>query len=411
MDPKKLQTQARDLLSRLNTLRKQAESLGAVDLRLQIQRRVAEDVENSAHFLSMPEQHLSNIRAQQKYKYKLGKKNAKTITGSTANNLKRRKKRSATDNENKVEFNGHFPKQLDKNNNDKINTDEFSEIIPPNATSRPAWGSGPGGTSPQKRWLAKKDADPKLPKNNNVSDISIYYDPEVLRAKAEYKRDKTYSAALPKATNDDGKWWLVKGTGVTEELQSLLDYDKRKTSINDTTDSTNVSSNNNTLMNDRNTTHIQDRDILNYERQERRRRHHQNILEAERQKQLRLANSLKQEQQKAAAIKKQEARRGLHIKKVRKKKREANRQQPSLPSPDKLSVDNNTNITQQNDENKIIHMPSFKDYHTKSQKVFLLQECSNEWLDAGHNKLKGYIGGLQHLIDLKEKQELSWRPM
>jgi len=77
MDPKKLQTQARDLLSRLNSLRKQAESLGAVDLRLQIQRRVQEDAENSAHFMSMPEPDLSNINKQQKYKYKLGIKKRK----------------------------------------------------------------------------------------------------------------------------------------------------------------------------------------------------------------------------------------------------------------------------------------------------------------------------------------------
>jgi hypothetical protein len=66
-------------------------SLGAVDLRLQIQRRVQEDAENSAHFMSMPEPDLSNINKQQKYKYKLGikKKKAKTITGST--NYKKKK--------------------------------------------------------------------------------------------------------------------------------------------------------------------------------------------------------------------------------------------------------------------------------------------------------------------------------
>ena len=56
-------------------------------------------------------------------------------------------------------------------------------------------------------------------------------------------------------------------------------------------------------------------------------------------------------------------------------------------------------------------MPSFKDYHTKSQKIFLLQESSSEWLDAGHEKLKFNIEQLQNLIKEKEAKENSWRPM
>ena len=153
MDPKKLQTQARDLLSRLNSLRKQAESLGAVDLRLQIQRRVQEDAENSAHFMSMPEPDLSNINKQQKYKYKLGIKKRKQKQLQVVLIIK--KKIGGGEEEIKeqssVEFDGHFPKQIANNNMDKYS----SKIEPPSST-RPAWGAGPGGTSPQKRWLAKK---------------------------------------------------------------------------------------------------------------------------------------------------------------------------------------------------------------------------------------------------------------
>ena len=90
MDAKQLQSQARDLLSRLHTLRKQAESLGAIDLRLQIQRRATENAEHSKHFMSMPEQDLSNIDKQQKYKYKLCVKKSKTISGSTTTSGRRR---------------------------------------------------------------------------------------------------------------------------------------------------------------------------------------------------------------------------------------------------------------------------------------------------------------------------------
>ena len=421
MDPKKLQTQARDLLSRLNSLRKQAESLGAVDLRLQIQRRVQEDAENSAHFMSMPEPDLSNINKQQKYKYKLGikKKKAKTITGST--NYKKKKIGGGEEEigeQSSVEFDGHFPKQIENNNMDKYS----SKIEPPSST-RPAWGAGPGGTSPQKRWLAKKDDPPNLPKNDSVSDVSIYYDAEVLRAKAEYKKiDPNYLPASSK-TDKEAKWWLIKGTGVTEELQELLDYDKRQVAkyeaLDPETNNTAIINNNNN-----NTTHYKDRDILNYEREQRRRQHHHNILEGERQARLRLAKELKEEEEKAKELAKQEARRGLPSS-TKKKKKKKNRRRPNT-SPANGGLSNSRQYEQNYKNNNapspsssnyiekkdtIVHLPSFKDYHTKSQKIFLLQESSSEWLDAGHEKLKFNIEQLQNLIKEKEAKENSWRPM
>ena len=197
--------------------------------------------------------------------------------------------------------------------------DKYSSKIEPPSSTRPAWGAGPGGTSPQKRWLAKKDDPPNLPKNDSVSDVSIYYDAEVLRAKAEYKKiDPNYLPASSK-TDEQAKWWLIKGTGVTEELQELLDYDKRQVAKYEALD---PETNNNN-----NTTHYKDRDILNYEREQRRRQHHHNILEGERQARLRLAKELKEEEEKEKELAKQEARRGLPSSTKKKKKKKIDEDQ------------------------------------------------------------------------------------
>ena len=307
MDAKQLQSQARDLLSRLHTLRKQAESLGAMNLRLQIQRRATENAEHSKHFMSMPEQDLSNIDKQQKYKYKLGLKKSKTINGSTASRRRRQGQKGKNSSvSGAMQFEGHFPKLSDTQKGTEMPGDENKYDINIQATSRPAWGAGPGGNSPQKIWMAKKDQDPKLPSSGSISEVSIYYEPEVLRAKAEYKKDKTYSVP---SINDDGaeKWWVIKGTGVTEELQELLDYDKRKAALG----SSDTGINNITVK--AASKHATDQDIINYEREQRRRQHHRNLRAAEDRKRNQLAKELKEEEQKAKEMAKQEARRGMPL--------------------------------------------------------------------------------------------------
>ena len=147
--------------------------------------------------------------------------------------------------------------------------------------------------------MAKKTKTQNYPALAAFSEVSIYYEPEVLRAKAEYKKDKTYSVP---STNDDGadKWWVIKGTGVTEELQELLDYDKRKAALG----SSDTGINNTTVK--AASRHATDQDIINYEREQRRRQHHRNLQAAEdRKKRNSLAKELKEEEQKAKEMAKQ----------------------------------------------------------------------------------------------------------
>ena len=275
-----------------------------------------------------------------------------------------------------MQFEGHFPKLSDTNKSSEIPGDENNYNRNVQATSRPAWGAGPGGNSPQKIWMAKKDQDPKLPSSGSISEVSIYYEPEVLRAKAEYKKDKTYSVP---SINDDGaeKWWVIKGTGVTEELQELLDYDKRKAALG----SSDTGINNITVK--AASKHATDQDIINYEREQRRRQHHRNLQAAEDRKRNSLAKELKEEEQKAKEMAKQEARRGMPLarKQNRRLKISTSKNTAGSGRPHTAGGKTKHDSDTYNKEDYAVCMPDFKGYHTKSQKVFLMQECASEWMD------------------------------
>ena len=350
------------------------------------------------------------IDKQQKYKYKLGVKKSKTISGSTTSGGRRQdKKGKNSEVSGDVQFEGHFPKLSDTKKSSEIPGDENNYNRNVQAISRPAWGAGPGGNSPQKIWMAKKDRDPMLPDSGSISEVSIYYEPEVLRAKAEYKKDKTYSVP---STNDDNadKWWVIKGTGVTEELQELLDYDKRKAALQSSDTSITNTAVNSAFK------HATDRDIVNYEREQRRLQHHRNLQAAEDRKRNSLAKELKEEEEKAKELAKEEAKRGMPSARKQNRRpktstsKNARRLRAGRPhtAGGKKPKDDSHAFSE---DDYTVYMPEFKEYHTKSQKVFLMQECASEWLDKGQKRLNSKIELLQKLIQEKEEKELLKRPM
>lgn len=327
-----MQRDARALLSRLSTLRKEAENLASVDIRLELNRKINQvDTNDDAHSLEC------RTRTPKKSTRPLSRQRNHRLVNS---NKKSRKKWSPKKG---ISFGLMDTKQKRK---------------PVKSTSRKspqrAWGAGPGGNVPNK----PLDGEPQLILPNGIDDISLHVESEVLRRKAEYNRDPTYTiSAMPEKENSSDVWWYVSGQG----FQSL----KTEGSV--------VSSSR---------TNDGDKSMLSSG----------HSVNSSRGHSLNSSHAFRVENKDNALPRSKEV-----IEKI---------SPPKGLEKDIIDLEkSNTKVS----AGKVC-APQFQEYHSKSQKIFLLQEFSRLWMKKGLGQLCASIQALEEEIASRSPADVAVRP-
>ena len=284
-----MQRRARELLVRVKSLREQSERLAAIDYRLEANRAASTYGEQT------------NTRAE-------------NITPSKPRSRPRRKRLSSA-------------KKKKKESDKKP------------AVNRKAWGSGPGGEPVNTyKYKAKEWKPPTGTKN-----IELVVEPEVLRAKREYKKQPGYMQAS-EVEGEDSVWWYVGGKGV---------FPDRKPSV--------VQSNSRSKLEDE---EVDDK-----------------VEETDGGNVFEIVGS------------------EIHPKPA---------EEPNSETTDVVdqenSVPNKPNFSESNPSGTL--RPNFKLHHSKREKVFLLQEFSQQWLALGLKNIAEKTKLIQDAIALRKKARI-----
>jgi|EP00505_MAST-04D_sp_SCG-Rhode-Island_P001838 hypothetical protein len=323
LNSKRMQRDARALLAKLSTLRKEAESLAAVDLRLKTKRHIVSGQSMNLQKELSPAPRTPKTRPNRPL-------SGCGYRSNTSSTKKTRKKWSPGTG---VQFGLMETKEK--------NTTTTVGKAPSHKSQRRAWGSGPGGNIANKRL----PDEPKLILPKGLDDISLHVESEVLRRKAEYSRDPTYALSeMSEKENSHDVWWCISGQGF-QSLQKDDDADARSCqseSSRKESSSGQVSQNSflDRLEKKKQSTPTTARDIVT----------------------------------------KTSPPRGLERDVI------------------DLEIANAGN-----DLNRVC-APQFKDYHTKAQKIFLLQEFSRLWLKKGLGQLCDSIQQIEEEIASRSKK-------